>query len=98
MSLKIESEAFERLLGNIDKAFKSKAYGLKDAMQIVPDIQTMAVFLNTPEPDLLRRFIAQPAEEIIDNWTEEQDFSTTESQDATKIPGTNQKIAKQRVN
>ena len=86
MSFKKETEAFDRLMANMDKAFQAGAFGLRDAMQVVPDVQTIASLLSTPEPELIRRFIAQP----VDEWTGEP----TLTEEQIMVPGTEDKVAK----
>jgi hypothetical protein len=88
MTLKTEIDAFDRIMSNIDKGFQSGAFGLREAMQIVPDLQTVANFLNTPDPNLIQRFIAPQ----VDAWTEGEQIPDEQIQ----VPGTSDTVAKKR--
>lgn len=88
MTLQKEIDAFDRIMSNMDKGFQAGAFGLRDAMQIVPDLQSVATLLNTPEPELIRKFIAQPSEE----WIEGEQMN----EEQIVVPGTDDKVAKKR--
>ncbi|MCE7038998.1 hypothetical protein [Dyadobacter sp. CY312] len=90
MTLKTEIDAFDRIMSNMDKGFQAGAFGLRDAMQIVPDLQLVATLLNTPEPELINKFLAQPVNE----WDQGEQIS----EDQIVVPGTNDKVAKKRTN
>ncbi|MCF2498390.1 hypothetical protein [Dyadobacter chenhuakuii] len=100
MSLQKEAEAFEVLAQKLDVAFQKGAFGLADALQLVPAINTQAALYNANPHELLSRFVhaAAPADATHQDteYFEQSEPEVLVAKDENTIPGTTHRVAKPR--